>query len=249
MSGSRRFPPQPPIKFAADAISIARAGSELCDNLRKKIDYLISTFTLTNATFDNVLKVLLQQENEMQLTANLITMYSLVSPDASLRVAASKSSGKIMHAEIDRKANRELFRLVDAVYRRQNGDGSLDSESRKALIEERRNYIRKGMALPLVDSDGSLAVNARRLESIVTQYMKNLDGRDHSLWLTRQELAGVPEDALSGLQVGTGDLAGKLRLDLNGSEARWFPTMASSSVTREKLYLATRQMVGANGLI
>lgn len=134
--------------------------------------------TPADATFDKVLRVLLQHENEMQLKANVINMYSLVSPDASLRSAAAEWSEKIMHAEINRKVNTELFRLVDAVYQRQKYDSSLDAKSRKALVEEQRDYLRKGMGLRLVDADGprrTLLNNARRIESIGSQLLKNLD--------------------------------------------------------------------------
>lgn len=39
---------------------------------------------------------------------------------------------------------------------------------------------------------------------------------------------GVPEDALSGLETGTGELDGKLKLDLNGMQARWVLTVTNS---------------------
>ncbi|KAH8906666.1 thimet oligopeptidase [Coniochaeta sp. PMI_546] len=240
MSDSRRSSSQPPIKFAADAESIARAGSELCVDLHNSVNYLVSMVTPADATFDKVLRVLLEHENEMQLKANVIKMYSLVSPNASLRSAAAEWSEKIMHAEIDRKANTELFRLVDAKY-----DSSLDAENRKALVEEQQDYLRKGMGLRLVNAHGprrTLLNKARRIEIIGSQFLKNLDGQEHSLWLTREELAGVPDNELSGLEVGIGNVAGKLRLNLNGPEARSFLTMAHSSVTRDRLYLEARQV-------
>jgi len=40
---------------------------------------------------------------------------------------------------------------------------------------------------------------ARRLQSIQSKRIKNLDKKPHCIWLTRAELASVPDDTLSGL--------------------------------------------------
>lgn len=256
---SVRRPPQPPLNFAAlaDPTSVLQTSNELCENLQQVVDKLVSTVTPANATFDNVLRQLLQHENEMQLTSNLVTMIALVAPDAALRNAAAEASDKISHCMIDCKAsNTDLFRLLDAVYQRQKDDHTLDSESRKALVEERRSYVRKGMGLAGEDAGaGAGAVGgagsgcttigdiARRLQSIQSEFIKNLDEKPHCIWLTRAELVGIPEDALSGLETGTGELDGKLRLDLNGMQARWMLTVANSPATRQKIYLETRRVV------
>lgn len=255
-----RHPPQPPPSFAAlaDPTSVVQTSDELCKKSRQVVDKLVTTVTAANATFDNVLRPLLQHENAMQLTSNLITMISLVAPDAALRNAAAEASDKVSHCMIDCKAgNTDLFRLLDAVHQRQKDEYMLDSESRKALVEERRSYVRKGMGLvdrPLAgDAGGSRSAApdcttavrdiARRLQSIQSEFMKNLDGRPHFIWLTRDELAGVSEDALSGFETGTGELDGKLGLDLNGMQARWILTVASSPAARQKIYLGTKRAV------
>lgn len=244
--------PQPPTILKGDAQSLSDAGIELCNNLRQHVADLVSTVSPADATFDNVLVKLLQHENEMQLTSNLVTLYSLIGTDGPLRSTAGDTSQKISHAQRDCKANPALFRLVDAVYERQKDDPTLDAESRKALIEERRSYFRQGMGLAASNDDGDACQKvrniARQLVDISSEFMRNLDEKEHCIWLTRQELAGVPDDALSGLEVGTGEMDGRLRLDLNGPEARWFMTMASSPTTREMMYLGTRRVVSTFAL-
>lgn len=260
---SARRPPQPPLNFAAlaEPTSVLQTGNKLCENLQQIVDKLVSTVTPANATFDNVVRQLLQHENEMQLTSNLLTMIALVAPDTALRNAATEASDKVSHCMIDCKASRmDLFRLLDTVYQRQKDDHTLDSESRKALLEERRNYVRNGLGLadaPLVEdasssggvSSGSTKFGyiARRLQNIQSEFVKNLDEKPHCIWLTRAELAGVPEDALSGLETGTGNLDGKLKVHLNGMQARWMLTVASSPATRQNIYLETRRVVSQDG--
>ncbi|KFY12550.1 hypothetical protein V491_06741 [Pseudogymnoascus sp. VKM F-3775] len=259
---SSRCPPQPPLNFGAVAEPkwVLQSSNKLCEDLQQIVHNLVFTVTPANATFDNVVRQLLQHENEMQLTSNLITMIALISPDTALRNAAAKASDNISHCIIDHKAGRmDLFRLLDAVYQRQKNDHTLDSESRKALVEERRSFVRKGLAL----EDGSLVEDvsssggvssssktfgyiARRLQSIRTEFVKNLDETPHCIWLTRAELAGVQEDALSGFEVGTGKLDGKLKLDLNSMEARWILAVATSPATRQNIYSETKQVAREN---
>ncbi|OTA60725.1 peptidase family M3 [Hypoxylon sp. EC38] len=239
-------PPQDPLIFATNAESISRTGREVCHELRQVVDKLVSTVTPENATFDNVLGVLLRHENEIQLTSNVLSVYALVATDAALRNAAAEAIDKISHCLIDRKANKDLFRLIDAAYQRQNEDDKLDTESRKAIAEERRSYIRNGMGLDDDIARYSVADIARRLKTIETEFMKNLDEKEHFIWLSRQELAGIPEDALSGLEVGAGKVDGQLKLDLNGPEVRWMLSQASSPATRERLYLETRRVAREN---
>lgn len=241
-------PPQPPVAFAANAEWIAQASNELCQKHRQVVDRLVATVRPENATFNNVLAVLLQHENEMQLTSNLISVYALVATDASLRAAATEAGNRISHCLIGCKEDTSLFRLVDAVYQQQENDDIIDVESRKALVEERRSYVRKGMTLSLADANEArraVADIARRLKSINSEFMRNLDGKEHYIWLTRHELAGVPNDALSRLETGTGETGGKLRLDLNGPQARWMLTLVSSPETRQRIYLETRRVVCA----
>ncbi|KFX96316.1 hypothetical protein V490_03394 [Pseudogymnoascus sp. VKM F-3557] len=262
VQASAGYPPQPPPTFDAlvDPSSVLYKSNKLCENLQQFVDKLVSTVTPANATFNNVLRQLLRHENEMQLTSNLITMTSLVSPNTALRNAAAEASNKISHCVIDCKtSNMDLFRLIDAVYQRQKDDETLDSESRKALVEERRSYVRKGIGLPDAPQTQNSSENSgsdsgsmmlgyieRRLQSIQSEFIKNLDERPHCIWLTPTELVGVPEDALAGLEAGTGKLEGKLKLDLNGMEARWMLTVASSPTTRQHIYLETKRVAREN---
>lgn len=88
---SSRRPPQPPPDFAAVAepTSILQTSNKLCENFQQVVNKLVRTVTPENATFNNVVRQLLQHENEMQLTSNLITMIAIVSPDKTLRNSAS----------------------------------------------------------------------------------------------------------------------------------------------------------------
>lgn len=183
--------------------SLEQASDGLCSDIQQTVDQLISTTTQADARYENVLGVVLQLENQVQMVSNLISMYSLAATDSAVRSAAFEASNKISQCLIDCKANKKLFHLIAAVYRQHEKYESLDSESFKALVEERRNYVRQGMSLHLSDAgEAGCKVSdiAKRLNVIGAEFMKNLDEDRHIIWLTRHELSGISDDARLALE-------------------------------------------------
>ncbi|KAI0517222.1 hypothetical protein F5B22DRAFT_135749 [Xylaria bambusicola] len=246
MDHDRPPPPQEPLKFTASASSIAETGDALCDAARDTMRKLVLTVTPETASFQNVMRVLLELENEFQLTSNVIGIYARVAPDADLRSAAAKVIGKISQFLIENKADRAILRLVEAVFQKQSHDKTLDSESRKALAEERRSRQRSAISCPDGKDESCLGRIQRRLKNVEAELVENLDEHQHCLWLTREDLSGVPEDILRSMERGTGELNGSFGLDLNGMQARLRESIVSSSATRRTIYLATRRVSLSN---
>ncbi|RYP74208.1 hypothetical protein DL771_003141 [Monosporascus sp. 5C6A] len=116
-------------------------------------------------------------------------------------------------------AREDVFRLVDAVYQRLKDDSALGPECRKLLTEERQRYVRNELMLSDAESEPSrLATIRERICAIESQFFWTLDEENLYVWLTREELKGVPEDVLSCLDVGSAQFEGKLRLPLSGPE-------------------------------
>lgn len=239
-------PSQPPLRFGMGATWLEQAGEGLCCNIQRTVDQLTSTTTQADATFENVLGVVLQLENEVQMVSNLISIYSLTATDSAVRSAAVEASTRISQRLIECKANKDLFRLIDTVYRQQTDHRSVDSESFKALIEERRDCVRKGMSLQLSDAvDDELTVSdiAKRLKVIEAEFVKNLDRDRQIIWLTRNELSRIPEDVLSALETGRGNFKGSFGLELDSMQARQILSIAKLQTTRRRTYLESKRLV------
>ena len=138
-------PPQAPLIFSATTESILEDNKRICDNTKAVLDKLVTTITPKEASFEHVLRPIAQDENERQLVSGVLGLYLKVSPDPAIREAAAKAEKERSHFLIDCAAREDVFRLVDSAF--QKNEAAVDPESRKFLVEERRNYVRNGLSL------------------------------------------------------------------------------------------------------
>lgn len=219
-------PPQTPIIFSATVESIVEDNKKLCDSTRAFLDRLVATIPHKEATFENVLLPIAQAENERQLVFGVLGLYLKVCPDPAMREASAKAQKESSHFTVESSMREDVFRLVDSVFQKNE---AVDPESRKLLVEERRNYVRNGLALPSKSDRDRLKEIRKRLSTITTDFSNNLDEEEHMIWFTPAELEGVSEDILSRLESGIGELKGKLKVTLDSPDVSSLMGMASSS--------------------
>ncbi|KAI1364405.1 hypothetical protein F5Y08DRAFT_215328 [Xylaria arbuscula] len=224
-------------QFIALANSILGIGKALYDVAGDTLRRLVSTITPEMASFKNVMRVLLDLENEFQLTSNVISIHTLVASDAELRTAAVQATEMILRVLIESKADKTILQLVEAVYQKLAYDETLDLESRKALTEEKRSRRRSAVSESVNGNEASIRCIQQRLKDVETELLRNLDEGDSCLWFLHEGLDGVPEDILSSLERGTGARNGYFKLNLNGMHSRLLLSIASSSRTRKSIYL------------
>lgn len=233
-------PPQAPLAFNATAESIAEENKAICNATREMLDGIIRTVPPEDATFNTIILPIAQHENERQLKSKVLSFYLNVSTDPAIRAASAAAQKERLHFLIDCGMREDVFRLVDAVFQK---DEALDPESRKYLLEERRNYLRNGIAVTLQSGRERFVDIKKRLSSIATEFSNNLDEEICTVWFTREELEGVPEDSLGQLESGSGDYDGKLGVSLKGLEVGDIMASTLSSETRRGLSTQSIQRV------
>ena len=201
-------PPQAPLTFLATVESIHEISTRVCHDTKVVLDKLVSKVTPDEATFENTLRPLAQDENARQLLSNVLGLYLKVSTSPDIRKASAEAESRVSHFMIDCGMREDVFHLIDSVFQKNE---NIDPESRKLLMEERRNYFRNGLALSSQLEKERLNEIQKRLSTIRTEFSNNLDEEDDGIWFTREELEGVPEDLLSELQPGTAESL-KIRL-------------------------------------
>lgn len=226
-------PPQAPLVFNATAASIHEDSKNVCDRTRSLLDTLVTSLTPDDATFANVLHPIALDENERSSVSSVLDLYEKVSADPALREAAAEAGKVRSHFLIDCGMREDVFRLVDAAFKKNE---ALDTESRKLLTEERRNYLRNGLALDTELERDRLKEIRKRLSTIASEFGRNIDEEGSAMWFTRDELQGVPEDVLNGLECGTGEFEGKLSVTFKDPDYGPLMQFARSSETREKAF-------------
>jgi metallopeptidase MepB len=243
MSPQYSSPPQAPPLFTATAESLVADAKKLCDKSKGILDHIVENIKESDAKFDNVISPMANDENEAGLENRIIGFYQAVSAKKELRDASTEAEKIMDEFSIEQSMREDVYKLVEAAYQRKE---SLDAESQRLLEKERKSYIRNGLGLPAGPKRDRFKEIKKRLSQISTDFGKNLNEEDGGIWVTTEELAGVPQDVIEGLEKGTGENEGKLKLSFKYPDL--FPTLkyATNSDLRKRLFINNENKCNMN---
>jgi len=134
----------------------------------------------------------------------------------------------------------DIFKLVDAVHKK--GE-KLDPESQRLLEKERKSYITNGLGIPAGPQRDEFKRIKMRLSQIQIEFHKNLNEENGGVWLTKEELDGLPKSIFEGLERGTGDNEGKFRLTFKYPDL--FPALefVLDSDVRQRMFIENENRV------
>lgn len=233
-------PPQAPPSFTASPSSLIDDAKSICDRTRTLLDKIAAEVTPETATFENVLLPIAEDEDRSGLQSRIIGFYQAVSGDQKLRDASSKAEEIMDEFAIETAMREDIFTLVDAAYQKKE---QLDPESQRLLEKERKSYIRNGLGLPAGPKRDRFKEIKKRLSQIQIEFQKNLNEENGGVWFTLEELDGVPQDVVDGLEKGIGENAGKYRLTFKYPDL--FPTLkfAKNADVRKKVFIENENKV------
>ncbi|KAM3065467.1 metalloendopeptidase [Clarireedia jacksonii] len=236
-------PPQAPPLFTHTESQIVDEAKRICDKYRSVLDGIVADVKPESATFENVILPAVNQEDLDGLETSILSFYQAVSADSKLRDASSKAEEIMDEANIEASMREDMFKLVEAVWKK--GE-NLDPESKRLLEKEYKSYIRNGLGIPAGEKRDRFKEIKKRLATIATQFSKNLNEETGGIWFTAKELDGVPQDVISGLEKGTGENEGKLRLTFKYPDL--FPALkfAKDPETRRKIFMGNEQNISEN---
>ncbi|ELR09227.1 hypothetical protein VC83_01861 [Pseudogymnoascus destructans] len=238
-----RTPPQAPPLFTATTVSLVADAKKLCANSKSVMDNIVNSVKPEDAAFQSVILPMAVDENEGSLEARIVGFYQAVSTDKALRDASTEAEKIMDEFAIEASMREDVYKLVEAAFQK---GAKLDPESQRLLEKERKSYIRNGLGLPAGPKRDRFKEIKLRLSQISTDFQKNLNEEDGGIWVTREEMKGVPEDVLGGLEKGAGENEGKLRLTFKYPDL--FPTLkfALSAELRQKLFIENENKCNVN---
>ena len=237
-----RDPPQPPPSFDLTPETLLDEARAITERTSALEDRLASTLTPTTATFSNLIAPLTADDLVSRSRTQILTLPPSVSPEPGLRAVARQAQLYLSRAATKSLARLDIARLVAAVYERhRNGEEELDAESGHLLESLYGQYKRTGMALGEGEERGRFLAMKEELRAILIEAKTTLTEADDGLWLTREELDGVPDSVLSQLerQQDQDGSSGVERLRVTFRQGHYSPAMqhATRSETRRALYL------------
>ncbi|KAI1208426.1 Metalloprotease [Annulohypoxylon truncatum] len=241
-------PPQAPPTFTGTKESIVNDAKTICDSTRSLLDNLVAKVPSDKASFASVLAPIAEDEDQSQLSTRILGFYQYVSANEDLRNASTEAEKIMDEFSIECNMREDVFKLVDAAFQAQKTkEPDLDPEGLRLLEKERKGYIRNGLGLPQGPKRDRFKEIKMRLSQIAIQFQKNLNEENGGLWFTKEELDGVPEDVIDGLEKGTGENEGKVKLSFKYPDL--FPTLkfAKNPETRKKVFIANENKTNQNG--
>ncbi|KAI2470981.1 Metalloprotease [Annulohypoxylon bovei var. microspora] len=241
-------PPQAPPTFTGTKESIVNDANAICNTTRSLLDNLVANVPSDKASFASILTPIAEDEDQSQLSTRILGFYQYVSANEDLRNASTDAEGIMDGFSIECNMREDVYKLVDAAYQaRKSKEPDLDPESLRLLEKERKGYIQNGLGLPQGPQRDRFKEIKKRLSEIGIQFQKNLNEENGGLWFTKEELDGVPDDVIDGLEKGTGENEGKVKLSFKYPDL--FPTLkfAKNPETRKKLFIANENKTNQNG--
>ncbi|KND93220.1 Thimet oligopeptidase [Tolypocladium ophioglossoides CBS 100239] len=149
----------------------------------------VAKITPQDATFTGAISPIIYDENTRTARQQFLKFLNSVSPSKELRDASHEAERILTRDQVDRWSREDVFRVVDAVWRKEE---TVEPESRLFLETLREQFLKAGNGLTDEDSKGRVQEGLQKIQVLKADYTKNLNSNVGGLWLTVDELRGVP---------------------------------------------------------
>lgn len=239
---SPSIPPQLPPKLIA-AQDIVPTTQRIVDENRAVRITVVQQISSSSACFDNVIQPIIDVEHRNNGLVNLIATLRFASPDQASRTASETALQLLSEAHSESLNMSDYHKLLECV--KKNSE-DLDSESTKVVDEMLRDYRRCGYGM--LDSEGIAEFLRSRdeIDRLRRQFNRNLMDDNSGVWVTSEELHGVPPSEMERFEAGSGPHAGQYFVHLTKADIEAVFKYALNPATRKKVYIANDKKVEQN---
>lgn len=205
----------------------------ICDQEQNRVNAgidAVAGLDLSTVNFDSGVLALETALAEFSAGLEPVNFLKYVSPDPEVRDAADECEQAIAKLYVDIFAREDLYKVVKACETKSQNLGAVQ---KRLITEYLDEFQRNGLELPL-EKRKQFIEKKKKLVEITTEFDKNLVEWKDSLIVSRDELDGMPEDYIKGLEK-TED--GKYKVGLSYPE--YFPFMqnAKNADARRRLQI------------
>lgn len=194
---SQLLPQTPPV-FNATPESIRSNAEKLVQRTCEVWQKILHNTAPEKATFENVIVPIIQDENDKSTSMRILRFYASTSPSKALRDASNAIVTIFTDAEVDLFAQADMFNLVDAVVSRASGD--LSPEARNYLEKLHRKFQQNGCGISDTSAKSHFERCQKRVKDLERECNRNFHEERAGIWLTPEELSGLPVGFISGLK-------------------------------------------------
>lgn len=237
-------PPQPLPFIDHTPESLIETAGRLISTLGKVWDQ-VALISESGATFENAVQPLIDEENQRLTDSRVVYFLSSASTSTEVRVAAKDASTRVSQAAIQQLTREDVFRVVSAASRRQDIK-SLPSESQLYLNKLMHEFKMNGLGIDDAEARERLKKDNLRLVEVLKEYIMNLNADLSGIWLSLDELDGLPPNAVERLKEREKD--GKYWVNFKTPNRIAVLNNAKNASVRRRYYTAwDNRMKDANG--
>ncbi|KLO85683.1 metalloproteinase [Fusarium fujikuroi] len=208
-------------------------------------DDLAATFTPSTATFNDVIRPIVDDTNRAACRLRILTtLLGQLSPDRELRDAARQAETRVAAAQVKILMRPDIASLVGAIYEREKAapDGNLDGQDRHLLTRMHGQYLRSGSLLRDNKERKELRTALEEIDRVRSAAQAAFTEDEGGIWFDRADLAGVPETVLASMpQHGT-----RIQVTFRNAHVTAVMRHAVSSETRRRFAVADQHRLPEN---
>ncbi|CRL27656.1 Peptidase M3A/M3B, thimet/oligopeptidase F [Penicillium camemberti] len=237
---------EPPI-FNSTPQLLKEEAQKITNTTTSTWNLVVAGVQIVDASFENTIWPIIQDENAKFEKKRLLLFYASTYPAKDVRDASNEVSNMLTDTEVELFSRRDMFLLVDSVVTKtKHQESTHDDESHYYLQKLHQRFLQNGCGITGNALKNEFKAKMKRLNHLERDCNRNLHEETTGLWLTPNELEGLPDSILGRLKEGEGIQTGQL----------WLPTKVPFSgpamknvkkeSTRKKIYYAVEnRMVGS----
>lgn len=228
-------PPQPlpRIPSTEDIIPLTKTA---LNELRAVWDWVAQNISPSSATLEDAVQPLIDVENLTQGALGVVSMLRYASPDPAGRAASEEAVGLISACASELTVRDDLYRIISAVKDRREGLGSEASKYLDILLTD---FTRCGHGRLDVGQVKQYLDRRNEIDALRRDFKRNIRECDDGIWLSPEELDGVPQAELDRFRIGKdGPNEGMLFIRTQSADPDMIVRHATSPRTRRRVYLA-----------
>jgi metallopeptidase MepB len=246
-------PPQPPPSF--DNLTPDSILSEVDSVLKRSAelhDHLATALTPSTATFKTLIHPIVDDLNTVDCALRPLILLARVSPDPEIREAGRQAHKLYDAAKISNLMQTGLAHLVATVHENSMADGTLDVEDGYILTRMHGDFKRSGAGIKDASQREQFVKANAEIDELLSAAQKAFTEtrEDDGMWLLREELEGVSDVWLTGLDrseaLGNGNSESRFWVTFKEVDVQQTLRYASREETRKSVYLAKERRFQEN---
>ncbi|KAJ2674579.1 metalloendopeptidase [Coemansia spiralis] len=190
----------------------------------------------TNPTFESAIAPIGMEENNMNVFCYKINVLQNASANKDIRNACSEALSMLDENKTEALMREDVYKVVQAVIANKEEISKLDGEDRRLVKSLECVFISNGLNLDEGKREQFKILNCEG--DLEMQFNSNINERAAKELFTRDELDGMSDDYINGLE--TEQVDGVLKYAVTSKSPDYYPLikLARNTETRERMYLA-----------